>query len=103
MTGSKPWPPSFSMRPAHERELEQDEVAAQVGEARARQPRAALHVDALAGQLEVVFGAGPAPASPTSRTTVSSSAAVGSGRLGSASERRLQLLVGPARALGRAP
>ena len=67
MTGSKPWPRSFVQRPAHERELEQHEVAAQVGEARARQPRAALHVDPLAGQLEVV-AAGRAPASPTSRS-----------------------------------
>ena len=54
MTGSKPWPRSLRHRPLHERELEHHEVAAQVGEARARQPRAALHVDPLAGELEVV-------------------------------------------------
>jgi hypothetical protein len=41
-------------RPRHQRELQPRQVAAQVGEARPRQPRAALHVDALAGQLEVV-------------------------------------------------
>ncbi len=41
-------------RPLDERELEHREVAAQVGEARARQPRAALHVDPVTGELEVV-------------------------------------------------
>ena len=45
-------------RPLDQRELQQDEVAAQVGEARAAEPRAALHVDPLAGQLEVVAGRG---------------------------------------------
>ena len=44
--------------PAHERELEQHEVAAQVGEPRARQARAALHVDARARELEVVLRRG---------------------------------------------
>ena len=60
MTGSKPCPRELLQRPAHERELEQHEVAAQVGEARARQPRAALHVDRVAGELEVVAAASPA-------------------------------------------
>ena len=41
-------------RPADQRELEEDELGAQVGEARARQARRALHVDPLAGQLQVV-------------------------------------------------
>ena len=43
---------------AHERQLQQDQVAAQVGKARAREPRAALHVDARPGQLEMVAAAG---------------------------------------------
>ena len=61
-----------------------DEIAAQDREARARQPRAALHVDPLAGELEVVAPAGRRRSSPTTRSTSSSgSAAVGSGRLGS--------------------
>ncbi len=41
-------------RPLHERELEQHQVAAQVREARRREPRGALHVDPLAGEIEVV-------------------------------------------------
>ena len=39
---------------AHERELEQDQRPAQVGEARARHARAGLHVDETAQQLEVI-------------------------------------------------
>src|SRR5439155_12970680 len=46
-------------RPAHERELEHDEVAAQVGEARAGDARARLHVDHRPGQLEVVATGAP--------------------------------------------
>jgi len=42
-------------RPRDERELQARNVAAQVGEARARQARAALHVDAVgSGELEVI-------------------------------------------------
>ena len=73
ITGSKPWPAQLLHRPAHERELEQDEVALEVGEARARQARAALHVDQLAGQLEMVLPV--LAASPTSRRVVSASGA----------------------------
>ena len=69
-------------RPAHERELEQHEVALEVGEARARHARARLHVDQRAGELQVVARR-TSSASPTSRSVVSSSAAVGSGGLGS--------------------
>ena len=41
-------------RPAHERQLEQHEIALEVGEARARHLRGGLHVDQVAGELEVV-------------------------------------------------
>ncbi len=47
-------------RVAHERELEHHERAPQVGKARPRQSGAALHVDHLAGQLEMVAAAGRA-------------------------------------------
>ena len=83
--------------PAHERELEQDHVAAQVGEARARQARAALHVDALAGQLEVV-GAGRACLADLAQDLV----LVCGGRVGQVGQRdehRLELVVGAARGL----
>ena len=50
----EPLRPELLERVAHERQLEQHEVAAQVGEARARQPRRALHVDPRTRELEVV-------------------------------------------------
>ena len=98
-------PAELVHRPAHERQLQQHEVAAQVGEARARQARAALHVDPLAGQLEVVACLGRAPtASPTSREH---RVLVGarSGRAGWAAARSaaLQLGVDAARAPRSAP
>ena len=52
--GLEPVAPDHVERPAHERQLEQDELATQVREARAGETRAALHVDPLAGQLQVV-------------------------------------------------
>ena len=55
----------------------------QVGEARARDARARLHVDQLARELEVVAAVSIRRGSPTSRSVVSASAAVGSGGLGS--------------------
>jgi hypothetical protein len=45
-------------RPAHERQLEEDQLALQVGEARARHARAGLEVDQVAEQLEVVAAGG---------------------------------------------
>ena len=89
-------------RPAHERELEEHEVAAQVGEARARQPRAALHVDALAGELEVV-AAGLRRRRRPRGATVSSCGASGSGRFGSATSRRVALALERVALGARAP
>ena len=86
MTGSKPCPRSFSQRPAHERQLKHHQVAAQVGESRSRELRRVIHVDHLAGQLEVVarLEVEAARRAPTSRTSSSSGpgAALGSGRFG---------------------
>ena len=45
-------------READQRELEHHEVAAQVGEARAGQPRTPFHVDPVAGELQVVLAGG---------------------------------------------
>ena len=85
--------------PLHERELEHHEIAAQDREARARQPRAALHVDPLAGQLEVV-----APASSVASPTIAQHLVLGlgGGRVGQVGQRAqdlLQLGLGLARLL----
>ena len=81
MTGSKPSPHELLDRVADERELEQDEIAAQVGKARARQPGGALHVDRAPASSRWSRPVGCR--SPTSRRTVSWSGASSAGRLGS--------------------
>ncbi len=48
----------LAQRPLDKRQLDEHQIAAQVGEARARQVGPALHVDALAGQLQVIAGLG---------------------------------------------
>ena len=55
--GLEPVLPGALERVAHQRELEQHEVALEVGEARARHARRGLHVDARSGELEVVAAA----------------------------------------------
>ena len=90
MTGSKPLPAEQLERPAHERELEQHERALQVGEARAGDARARLHVDEAAEQVEVV-AARPRPPRPPRAAPRPRSGALGSGGFGtpaSAAPRR---------------
>ena len=86
ITGSKPCAAQQLQRPAHQRELEEDEVALQVGEARAgdlarRPPCRSWRPRARGGR-----GRTRRP-TPHSRSDVSSSAAVGIGRV---RQRRLE-------------
>ena len=69
-------------RPAHERELEQHEIALEVGEPRAGEARARLHVDQRAGELEVV-GCGAA-----ARLADRTDHGVGVGRIGARQVRQ---------------
>ena len=92
-TGVKPWPASTDIAPPDERELEQHEVAHQVGEARAGHARAGLDVDQRSGDVEVV-AAGGALLAHLAQRPCRLSAAVGSGGFGSVAERGLQLGVG---------
>ena len=54
MTGSKPLLAELLQHPADERQLDHHQIAFQIGKARARQLRGAIHVDHLARQLEMV-------------------------------------------------
>ncbi len=54
----EPLAPQLLERESDERELEHHQVAAQVREPRPGQPRPALHVDPVAGELEVVLAGG---------------------------------------------
>ena len=86
-------------RPADERELEHDERAAEVGEARPGETRAALHVDHVAREGEVVA----ALADPRLSDLAEDRVLGRRGRVGQVRERRehrLQALLGRPRALG---
>ena len=81
--------------PAHERQLEQHEVALQVGEARARHPRGRLHVDPLARQVEVV--ARVRGAEPRLPDLAQRLVGVGRGRIGRVRQRGERGLAAPPR------
>ena len=70
-------------RPAHERQLEQHEVALEVGEAGAGHARARLHVDPRAAQLEVVLRR----SRPRLAALVEDLVLVGRGRVGRVGQR----------------
>ncbi len=80
-------PAQLLQHPAHERELEEDEVALEVGEARARDLGAGLHVDHGAGELEVVL-AGLGALAPLAERRV----LVGGGRIGEVRQRHRELV-----------
>ena len=89
-------PAQLLQHPAHERELEHHEIAFQIGKARTRQTRGAIHVDPLPRQLQVIarLEVERAGRSPTSRTSSSSGpgAARRIGQVGQRRQRRLEIL-----------
>ena len=88
ITGSKPSRAELLERVADERELEHHEIAAQVGEARARQPGAPRSMS-IRGPASSRWSRPVAPASPTSRRTVSSSGASRRRQVGQRGELRV--------------
>ena len=75
--------------PADERQLEEDEVPAQVGEARAREPRGLLHLDHPARELQVIARGGDGP---RLAALVEDGVLRGRGRVGQVREPRERIL-----------